>query len=80
MAAKIINGPVGVKLHLDPEQFYPDDPGAGAPALVEYRGEFGSYHCVTAEGEIGDGLRLPRTALKWLESPTIEELVEEVYS
>lgn len=60
-----IKGPSGIRIELDASEIYPDDPGAGAPAMV-YRGrESGTYWCAVDTGELGDEL-LPQGALNWL--------------
>ena len=74
---KTLSGPCGVKLHLDLDEVFPDDPGAGTPALVEYQGHFGTWWCVTDTADC-DGRTVPAKVMKWLEDQSNEvEAVEQ---
>lgn len=75
MAKLTLNGPQGVKLHLDSTQIFPDDPGNGTPALVEWRGETGTYWCSADTGECGDRM-LPESICRWLNSDKVVDQVE----
>ena len=72
MAACVrLKGPCGVELVLDRGEYFPDDPGRGCPALVEYQGAryTGSLTAVCATGSaIGsrDDCQLHPDALAWL--------------
>jgi hypothetical protein len=68
----------GVTLTLDPAEIITGDPGAGTPALVEWKGHVGSYDCACQEGEVG-GIVLPDAALAWLESDTVTSAVDAMY-
>lgn len=66
---------------LDRSQVFPDDPGAGTPAMVEYRGAYwgsATYWCAVGEGELDRGrhgmMALSDSALEWLES--LEDEIE----
>lgn len=72
-----LDGPSGAKLHIDESQAFEDDPGNGTPALVEWRGNYGTYWCCSEEGECG-GVRLPKSVLNWLDSPKVVEAVEAI--
>ncbi len=78
MSKQTVIGPRGIKLHLDPAQVFPNDPGAGSPALVEYRKSFGSYTCATCEGYC-DSQPVPQECIDWLNSPEIDALVEGLW-
>jgi len=80
MIKETLEGPCGSKLHLDSTKFHPDDPGQDSPALVEYKGQYGTYHCAVDACEIGDGLELPGDVLDWLCSPSVEDSVERIFS
>lgn len=75
---KILNGPSGVKIVLDSNQIFPDDPGQGTPALV-VKGEFTStYNCASSEGELDCGAyRLTDAELDWLQSEEIYNQVDD---
>lgn len=75
MIRKTIKGPQGAELILDESQVFPDDPGAGTPAVVKYRNRYGTYWCCVGEGEC-DGVELPEEILNWLRSETIEQEIE----
>jgi hypothetical protein len=79
MTSRILVGPYNVKLELDPSQVIPDDPGAGTPALVHFRGDSGSYWCAVGEGMCGD-VRLPNSAVRWLLSRKVSAEVESLFS
>lgn len=69
----------GWSLELDSTEIYPDDPGAGTPALVVAPdGSAGTYWCVLAEGECG-GRIVPKSIYTWLEGrePSVESFMEQ---
>ena len=57
-----------VRVSLNRKQVFPDDPGAGTPALVWVNGNSGTYWCVCSEGELMDGPELTTPELRWLHS------------
>ena len=60
-----------LKVELDRNEVYPDDPGAGAPAIVSVaNGKFSAtYWCAINEGELElDGYQLSDKQLVWLYS------------
>jgi hypothetical protein len=76
---KLLRGPGGITISLDSEQIIPDDPGAGTPAVVQYRGHSGTYWCAASTGELicGSGIhQLSQEHVDWLNSSEIEELVD----
>lgn len=74
---KTLKGPCGATLELDPAQVFPDDPGAGTPALVRYRGHTGTYWCCINECEC-DGVELPQDVVDWLNSDAVSDEVESL--
>lgn len=72
-------GPSGIRLELDHTQIFPDDPGAGTPALV-IKGDYSAtYHCALNEGELDcGGYQLNDEEVQWLEEQ--ESLVDEFLS
>ncbi len=81
MEKQTLIGPRGVKLILDPSEIFPDDPGSGTPALVEYKEQTGTYWCALGEGEVccDKVVKLPVPVLDWLENqrPLVERMFEE---
>jgi len=76
MAERTYNHPAtGCQLILDPSQVYPDDPSSGTPAMVRYKGHYGTYWCASDAGEV-DGFPIPLSAMVWLGSARIVKLVE----
>ena len=72
MTTKTLTGPNGFRIDLDRSQVFPDDPGAGTPAIVTDRtGEYSStFWCALDTGELlGDwgDLELPQRVLHWLD-------------
>ena len=66
-----LNGPGGLKVHLDASEIFPDDPGAGTPALVKLRvGQktySASYWCAADTGELDCGdHQLTQNQCDWL--------------
>jgi hypothetical protein len=53
------------KLVLDSAEIHPNDPGAGAPAMVYCGKRSGTYGCVVDTGELED-LDLSESVLNWL--------------
>lgn len=80
---KRLVGPHGVTLELDSKEIYPDDPGQGTPAMVEYDGGIGSLTCVENEGCVCCDRRgeipLPHKSLQWLDSEDVQTQVEAMY-
>lgn len=54
------------KLVLDSSEIHPNDPGAGAPAMVYCGKRSGTYGCVVDTQELED-LDLPQSVLNWLD-------------
>jgi len=79
MKPQTIYGPQGVKLHLDPAKWHPEDPGQDTPALVEYKGAWGTYALASEAGEV-DGVRLPTSVHRWLNTQPITTAVERLTS
>lgn len=75
---KTLTGPRGIKLILDSGEIYPDDPGNGTPAMVEYNKHFGSYSCVSETYDC-DGITIPDECYDWLNSEPIVNEVENLY-
>jgi len=75
---KTINGPSGYNIELDSTEIYPDDPGAGTPAMVNGpRGSSGTYWCVADTGEMLNGrgeetVDVPPRIIDWLDSKADE--------
>lgn len=71
---KTLYGPYGIKLVLDTDEVFPDDPGNGTPAMVYYGTGSATYWCAIGESEVWDkqAIRLPEKCLNWLESQEIE--------
>lgn len=65
------------RVELDPGQAFPDDPGAGAVAMVYGPGNTsGTWYCAMERGEIECGEHeLPGAVHRWMES--IEEYVND---
>lgn len=42
---QVLNGPGGITLTLDAKEIYPDDPGQGAPMLLQLKRETMTLHC-----------------------------------
>lgn len=60
------------RLVLDPSQIFPDDPGAGTPALIEGPGGVsGTFHCAYGTGEV-EGVQLPDAVYRWVETAALE--------
>lgn len=69
MKQKILKGPGGLKLILDKDEIFPDDPGAGTPAIVECRECTATYNCAVGTGELLGNPRthqLSQAQLEWL--------------
>lgn len=69
--------PMGYKLVVDTSQVYPEDPGAGTPALVHAPGgrHTGTMFCVIDAGEC-DGMPVPEAVRRALED--LWEQVDEL--
>lgn len=81
-----VTGPGGITIHLDRDQWFPDDPGQGTPAIVVVpcgRGAGGRYGsrstlaCVMGEGTV-DGAPISAWQWAWLErvEPQCQEWIE----
>lgn len=65
-----IKGPGGLRLELDADQIFPDDPGQGTPCLLEMRDEDGrivtaTFNCAIGEGEV-EYVMLAEDQMNWL--------------
>lgn len=71
---KTLYGPYGIKLVLDTDEVFPDDPGNGTPAMVYYSTGSATYWCAIGESEVWDrqAIRLPDRCLTWLENQETE--------
>jgi len=71
------NGPY--RLVLDSTQIYPNDPGAGTPAMLYGPDhQTATFWCALSTGECGDGWEIPRNVMNWLDrlTPTVEKFLE----
>ncbi len=83
-----LEGPGGLTLELDPAEVFPDDPGAGTPALVVWKGPYGEEFTATLAyaADMGhlDGkyffYELTPEQRDWLYSDEVEEAVEAMYT
>lgn len=70
MAKKTLRGPGGIRVELDTREVFPDDPGAGTPALVCLRNATASYTCAADMGEVeeadGEVITLTDAQCRWL--------------
>ena len=71
-----ITGPGGIRLVLDADEIFPDDPGQGTPAMV-YLGDYsGTYWCCYDTGELDCGAAgLDDNQVAWLDS--VSNLVDK---
>lgn len=79
MSKDTIRGP-GLKVELDSDQIFPNDPGQGTPVLVVFANEdTGTWNCVTTEGQTADGTRVTPEQSKWLDriTPRVEEWMRQ---
>ena len=80
---KKLKGPDGIVLELDSSQIFPDDPGQGTPAMVEYKGGYATFNCAQSTGVVDGGrkgdIQLPDECVEWLDSDEVESQVEEMY-
>jgi hypothetical protein len=80
---KVLTGPQGVRIVLDSAEIFPDDPGAGAPAIVEVGPESGTFWCAIDTGELICGpsgcYTLNASQLNWLQAQeyAVGEFMEE---
>lgn len=66
------------KLVLDSSEIHPNDPGAGAPAMVYCGKRSGTYGCVVDTQELDD-LDLPTSVLNWLDrmADTVDRFIAD---
>lgn len=70
-----------LRVELDRDEYYPDDPGLGTPAMV-YQGtgpvHYATYECAAETGELDD-LKLTQDQQEWLWSlePEIDAFLEQ---
>lgn len=75
---RTLRGPAGYRLVLDSAEVFPDDPGAGTPALVYCpRGRASTYFCAIDTGEV-DGFDVPDEVHAWLLSDRVVAAVDQV--
>lgn len=69
MTTKTLHGPAGLRIELDSEQIFPDNPGAGTPAMV-YRGRYSAtYDCAYRLGELDCGTcELSAEDMEWIDN------------
>ncbi len=70
---KTLVGPNGLRLVLDTDEVYPDNPGDGTPAMLYLGKNSGTYWCALDTGEV-DGRALSSHQYAWVLSN--EELVD----
>ena len=62
---KTLTGPNGIRIVLDSRQVFPDDPGAGTPALVHVGKNTATYWCALDTKEV-DYHDLDNAQYRWL--------------
>lgn len=70
MARETLRGPDGIRIVLDSDEIFPDDPGAGTPAMVYGRGkeQYGTFWYACDTGSFsGDNSAISKAGLKWLQ-------------
>lgn len=75
---KHLTGPDGIRILLDSAQIFPDDPGAGTPAMVYVGKHAGTYWCALDTGDIDcGGFTLSNAQWNWLDNQfdTVSEFV-----
>jgi len=60
-----LKGPGGIKIELDADEIFPNDPGQGTPILVNLYEGTASYNCAVSENEV-DGIELEQIQIEWL--------------
>lgn len=64
-----LKGPDGIKIELDADEIYSNDPGMGTPILVSVADDgerfIASYNCAVGENEV-DGVKLTDEQIEWL--------------
>ena len=77
MTTKTLIGPNGLRIELDASEIYPDDPGAGTPAMVYYGRDSATFWCALDTGEL-DGRKLRQPELDWLDAQldTVEAFID----
>ena len=77
---------VTLKLELNPDEVYKDDPGQGTPAMVimydsrKREIDSGTYWCATGEGELSyNGTKLTEEMAEWLDSKSaiVDRFIEK---
>lgn len=80
---RVLTGPRGVKIVLDKDDVFPDDPGNGTPVIVKYKGGIATHGCAVGEGCVmkpnGWGIMLPDDVLDWLSSDEVADFIDWVY-
>jgi len=62
-----IHGPQGLIIELDRGQIFPDDPGAGTPAIVTCGKNSATFWCAVDTGELDAGeVTLTESQIRWL--------------
>ena len=77
---KTLQGPNGLRILLNSCEIFPNDPGNGTPAMVQFFGYSSTYWCAADTGELlgtdrwgNDDVRdLTPRQLRWLQSPEVE--------
>lgn len=79
MTKRTLHGPNGLRILLDSNEIYPNDPGNGTPAIVQLFGFSATYGCAADTGELtdkhGEDRELTTVQLNWLQSDTVENAV-----
>ena len=66
---KTINGTNGLRIDLDTDEVFTDDPGQGTPAMVYFDKFSATYDCAVDTGELSCGdYILKDCQLEWLEA------------
>lgn len=78
-----LRGPGGIRIELDSEEIYPDDPGQGTPAMVYKGNASATFWCAESEGELeGDRsnmVELSAAQKRWLteQQPIVDKFIRE---
>lgn len=66
MDKRTLHGP-GIRIELDKTEVFPDDPGAGTPAMVYVGRASATFWCALDTGELwGGNVELTDRQVKWL--------------